>query len=424
MAAVRRRIAAALRSGPVGQRPLARLAGFTAGSGRGAYIADGAGREFFDAIGGYGVASLGHSHPDWVRAVVDQAQRLVVSPVDSDQAQAYVAALAGALPAPSTVPALFSTGAEAVENAVRLVQTATGRPGILTFAQGFHGKTSALRYTADLNTREARSIAPGWMASVAFPECQWHSVVDYADCDESAASLLDEVRGRGDLDQVGAVLAEPVLGTAGNLMPRGRFPGELRRLCNERGWLLVYDESITGLGRTGRMFACEAFGVRPDVLVLSKGIGGGFPLSAVCASQELWEQSALSAPSGTSSSYGGNPLACAAGLATLEIITADGFLERVGVAADRARSRLEVLASRSERVARPRGIGLLLGFDLVDPQTGAFADPDTCAAAVRSCRELGVLVAMHVPRVRLSPPLTVTPGEIDFLFDVLEEALA
>lgn len=421
---MRRSIAAALRLGPIGQRPLARLVGFTAGTGRGAYIADGTGREFFDAVGGYGVASLGHSHPEWVRAVVDQAQRLVVSPVDSDQAAAYTSALAAALPELLIVPALFSTGAEAVENAVRLAQTATGKPGVLTFAKGFHGKTSALRYTSDPDAPEARSIAPGWMASVAFPECERHSIADYADCDESAIELIDQVRGREDLDQVGAVLVEPVLGTAGNLMPRGLFPGELRRLCDDRGWLLIYDESITGFGRTGHMYACEAFGVTPDVLVLSKGIGGGFPLSAVCASHELWERSALAAPSGTSSSYGGNPLACAAGLATLQVITAEGFLERVRVASERARTRLETLASRSDRVARPRGIGLLLGFDLIDPGTGALADPETCANAVRHCRELGVLVAMHVPRVRLSPPLTVTRQDIDFLFDALEEVLA
>lgn len=421
---MKRSISDRLRTSPVGQRPLARLARFTAHTGRGARIADGEGREFLDAVGGYGVASLGHSHPDWVRAVVDQAQRLVVAPVDSDQGVAYVAALVEVLPGQSMLPALFSTGAEAVENAVRLAQTATGRPGVLTFAKGFHGKTSALRYTADPSTPEARSIAPGWMASVAFPECQRHSVADYSRCDESAADLLDEVRRRSDLDQVGAVLVEPILGTAGNLMPRGRFHAELRRLCDERGWLLIYDESITGFGRTGRMFACEWFGAVPDVLVLSKGIGGGFPLSAVCASDELWARSALSAPSGTSSSYGGNPLACAAGLATLEIITAEGFLDRVVAAAERAQTRLELLATRSDQVGRPRGLGLLLGFDQIDPQTGALADASTCAAAVRACRELGVLAALHVPRVRLSPPLTITPEEVDFLFDVLEEALA
>lgn len=420
---MKRSIPDRLRAGAVGQRSLSRLARFTAHTGRGVRIADGEGREFLDAVGGYGVASLGHSHPDWVRAVVDQAQRLAVSPVDSDQGVAYVDALADALPG-AMVPALFSTGAEAVENAVRLVQTATGRPGILTFAKGFHGKTSALRYTADPSTPEARSIAPGWMASVAFPECQRHSVSDYSHCDESAADLLDGVRGRSDLDQVGAVLVEPILGTAGNLMPRGRFHAELRRLCDERGWLLIYDESITGFGRTGRMFACEWFGVTPDVLVLSKGIGGGFPLSAVCASDDLWARSALSAPSGTSSSYGGNPLACAAGLATLEIIGAEGFLDRVGATAERAQTRLELLATRSDQVGYPRGLGLLLGFDLIDPQTGALAEASICAAAVRGCRELGVLAAVHVPRVRLSPPLTITPEEVDVLFDVFEEVLA
>src|SRR5205807_1481028 len=135
------------------------------------------------------------------------------------------------------------------------------------------------------------------------------------------AEDIAAIAARVDLDDVAAVLVEPVLGTSGNLPPKRGFLAALRTLCDDRDWLLIYDESITGFGRTGELFAFQAFGAEPDVLVLGKGLGGGFPLSAVCARAELWERSALGAPSATSSSYGGNPIACAAGAITLEIVT-------------------------------------------------------------------------------------------------------
>ncbi len=335
----------------------------------------------------------------------------------------YLSALAGLLPSSLSDVALSSTGTEAVEMALRLGQTAVGKSGVLSFYDGFHGKTAAVRYTRNPQTTEAAALAPSWMHSAPFPACREHDAFDYTSCEESASDEIAALRERGDLDDVGVVLVEPVLGTAGNIPPKRPFPKALRDLCDECGWLLIYDESITGFGRTGELFAFEAFGADPDILVLSKGLGGGFPLSAVCAPSTLWQASALSAPSATSSSYGGNPIACAAGVATLEIVTGPGFIDGVKATAELAAQRLRQLAHGSARVARPRGIGLMLGFDLVDRETGELATGPECEDVFRSCRDRGLLVAANVPRVRLSPPLTVTAAEIDFLFDVLEEVL-
>lgn len=402
---------------------MARAAEVVIERGEGTYVY-GNGTRLLDAVSGYGVASLGHSHPHWVEAVTAQAGRLAVTSLYTEELGKYLSALANVLPASLGAIALSSTGAEAVEMAIRLAQTERGRPDILSFHDGFHGKTAAVRYTRDPATTEAATLAPCWMRSAPFPACRRHDAIDYNRCEESVEEEIAVLAAREDLGEVGAVLVEPVLGTAGNIPPKRGFLAALRGLCEERDWLLIYDESITGFGRTGELFAFETFGVAPDVLVLSKGLGGGFPLSAVCAAATLWEGSALSAPSATSSSYGGNPIACAAGIATLEIVTGPGFIEGIRETSARAARRLRRLARSSPRVARARGIGLMLGFDLIDPETGNLAAAAACEDAFRACRDHGALVAANVPRVRLSPPLTVSAAEIDFLFDVLEEVLA
>lgn len=402
---------------------MARSAGLVIERGDGAYLVGVTGERLLDAVSGYGVASLGHSHPRWVDAVLAQVNRLAVTPLHTPELAGYLSALAGALPQPLSAIALCSTGAEAVEMALRLAQTERGRPGILTFTDAFHGKTTAVRYTRDPRSDEARSLAPAWLRSAPFPTCNDHDAVDYADCRESATESIAALAARMDLDDVAAVLVEPVLGTAGNIPPPRGFLAELRALCDRHGWLLVFDESITGFGRTGDLFAFTTFGVQPDILVLSKGLGGGFPLSAVCASHDLWDGSALGTPSATSSSYGGNPIACAAGAITLEIVTSPGFLDQVRRTSAHAAVRLRRLARSSPSVARPRGLGLMLGFDIVDPASGALASAATCEEVFQACRDRGVLVAAHVPRVRLSPPLTLTVQEADRLFDVLDDVL-
>jgi 4-aminobutyrate aminotransferase-like enzyme len=391
--------------------------------GGGSYLYDQAGTRYLDTVAGFGVASLGHSHPRWVQAVVEQAARLAIAPLDTEELAHYVERLGCALPDGLQQVVLYSGGAEAVEMAVRLAQTYTGRAGLLTFGDGFHGKTAALRYVRDPESAESRRLGPKWVRTARFPACVNHDAANYASCEESAADTIAEIAARDDLEEIGAVLLEAVQGTAGNVVPKRRFLSELRALCDERSWAFILDESITGFGRTGQLFGCEYFGLHPDVMVLSKGLGGGFPLSAVCAGPELWRGSALGQSSGTTTAFGGNPLACAAGSATLEIVTGDGFLEHVRSVATQAAARLRALAEESPRVARPRGIGLMLGFDLVDPATGELATTSVCRNVMRACRERGVLTAAHVPRVRLNPPLTVSHDEIDEIFDVLHGVL-
>jgi 4-aminobutyrate aminotransferase-like enzyme len=407
-----------------GPRPFADATGIVVERGAGSRLHDLSGNAYIDTVAGFGVASLGHSHPAWVEAVIDQARRLAVAPLDTDQLGDYLSALGPLMPHSLSRIALFSGGAEAVEMAVRLAQTSTGRPGLLAFEGGFHGKTAALRYVRLSGSDEASQLGPGWLRLSDYPVCTCDGPTGYADCQESGADVLEALRTRTDLDDVAAVIVEPIQGTAGNLVPPRRFLPALRELCDARGWLLILDESITGFGRTGRLFACELFDVRPDIMVLSKGLGGGFPLTAVCTSPALWASSALDQPSGTTTAFGANPLSCAAGLATLHVLTGAGFLEHVEAMAAHAARRLEALNERTGRVARPRGVGLLLGFDQVDASTGEVSSLAACESVARACIERGVLTAAHVPRVRLNPPLIITRDELDVVFDVFEETLA
>jgi 4-aminobutyrate aminotransferase-like enzyme len=300
--------------------------------------------------------------------------------------------------------ALVPTDADALATAVGLAQAVSGQPGILTFG-------GTLRHP-DADLREA-----------GVPLCVEHDALDYEACDEPVAGAIEAIASRPDLAYIGAVLVKPVLRSAGNLMPRRGFALALQNLCRERGWLLIFDETDLGLGRTGEVFAHEAFGVRPDVVVLARGIGGGFPASAVCTSSSLWEAGALPHSLAARGGRWDGPLAGAAGRAALEIVTEPSFLEQVRSVATHAARRLRGLADANPRIARPRGIGLALGFDLVEPKSGAPAAQAESEAVFRACRDRGVLVAATTPRVGLAPPLTISREEMDRLIDTIAEVV-
>lgn len=406
-----------------GPRRIAESADLTIVRGDCSYLIDSDGRRYLDATTAYGVAAIGHAHPAWVAAVNEQAACLAASPFHTPQLGAYLETLASTLPESLDRIALFSGGAEAVEVAVRVAQRTTGRPAVLSFTAAFHGKSAGVRYTGGSNDAERLALGVHPQPHVAFPGCEQHTATTYAACDESAAATCTDLLTRDDLDDVGAVLVEPVLGTAGNIPPAPDLLSELRWLCDRRGWLLIADESITGYGRTGSMYAFQRFATTPDIVVLGKAIGGGFPISAVASSAELWKAAGMDQPSATSSSYGGNPLACAAGLAVLQVVTGPEFLPQVRHVSERLAAGLDQLAESTPAIARSRGVGLMLGFDLVDPTTGQLASTGRCAHVFRACRDRGLLLPIDVPRVRVNPPLTLSERDADHLLAVLHEVL-
>jgi 4-aminobutyrate aminotransferase-like enzyme len=407
-----------------GPRRIAESAGLVVTHGEGPYLVTDSGRRLLDFATAMGVAAIGHGNPVWAEAVGTQAHRLAACVLHTPEHAAYLERLAAYLPDGVDRVALYSGGAEAVEVAVRLAQSLTGNRHLISFSSGFHGKTIGVRFSGGRFPEERISLGVDWVHSLPYPRCEQHNAISYPSCEEDGSgALADLERQAGDLDGVAAVIVEPVLGTAGNRPPQRRFLAGLRALCDRRGWLLIVDESITGFGRLGRNFAVDWFDIRPDILVLGKAIGGGYPLSGVAAARALWDASLFAEPSATSSSYGANPLACAAGTAVLDVVSAPGFLEQVDRTARRLAEGLADLERESPHVARNRGLGMMLGFDLVDPSTGRLAGRELCLELFRRCLDEGILIVGDVPEVRLNPPLVLTENEATDAIAALRRAL-
>lgn len=422
---VARTVEAVRRFGGGGPRRIAESAGVVITHGEGPYLVTESGARLLDFATAMGVAAIGHGNPIWAQAVAEQAQRLAACVLHTPEHAAYLERLAQVLPAGVDRVALYSGGAEAVEVAVRLAQSVSGHRHLISFSSGFHGKTVGVRFGGGRFPAERAVLGVDWVHSVPYPRCENHDALTYGTCEEHGAAALTDLEAlAADLDGVAAIIVEPVLGTAGNRPPQRRFLTGLRALCDRRGWLLIVDESITGFGRLGRNFAVEWFGIRPDILVLGKAIGGGYPLSGVAASASLWDQSLFAEKSATSSSYGANPLACAAGSAVLEIITAPGFLDQVNRVSRRLAEGIVLLQQESPFVSANRGVGMMLGFDLVDPATGGLAAPALCLRLFRRCLEAGILIVGDVPEVRLNPPLVLTQDGADEAIAALRRALA
>ncbi|MDQ6856535.1 MAG: aspartate aminotransferase family protein [Candidatus Dormibacteraeota bacterium] len=413
------------RLGGGGPRRIAESAGLVVTHGEGPYLVTDTGRRLLDFATAMGVAAIGHGNPVWSEAVAAQARRLAACVLHTPEHAAYLERLAEVLPAGVNRVALYSGGAEAVEVAVRLAQSVSGRRDLISFSSGFHGKTTGVRFSGGRFPDEKVSLGVDWVHALPYPRCDQHDALSYPTCEEDGAEALAALdSSAAELDGVAAIIVEPVLGTAGNRPPQRRFLAGLRALCDSRGWLLIVDESITGFGRLGCNFAVDWFDVRPDILVLGKAIGGGYPLSGVAAPGELWDASLFAQPSATSSSYGANPIACAAGIAVLDVVTAPGFLGHVRSTALRLAQGIAALEDASPYVARNRGVGMMLGFDLVNPATGGLASSELCLTLFRRCLDEGILIVGDVPEVRLNPPLVLSTDGVDEAISALRRALA
>ncbi len=359
--------------------------------GEGSTVWDAAGRSYLDLYGGHAVAATGHCHPEIVRAIREQAGKLlfysnvVALPVRARAAEA----IAAQAPAPLSKVFFVNSGTEANENAMRLARRATGRSDVLSFGGGFHGRTADAISAAGLaKYRElARPNVPG------------HRFAPFGDL-AAAEAALDE--------DVAAVLVEPIQSLAGVLTaPASYFQG-LRTLCDERGVKLIYDEVQTGFGRTGTFFFAGRHGVVPDLVALAKGIASGFPMGAVLVSEEI---AATVKPEEYGTTFGGGPLACAAAEATARVILEEGLLGNVREGSRRLKQGLAELPG----VREVRGEGFLLGVALDRP-----------GKPVRDAlRERGFLVGgSDLPDVlRLLPPLVLTSEEIGRFLDAAREIL-
>jgi 4-aminobutyrate aminotransferase-like enzyme len=408
-----------------GIQSFALYAGVAMARGQGATLIDEDGNEYIDFIAGIGVGSVGHCHPHYVETLKRQVERLTFGSFTTETRARFLDLLSTVTPEGLTRVQLFSGGAEAVEAALRLAKAATGRHEVLGFWGGFHGKTGGVLGLLGSDFKHHLGpFLPG-QYSTPYADCYRCPLrLTYPSCGIACAEYVRDVIRFQTGGELAAIIVEPIQGTAGNVIPPEGFLAAIQSVARDHGALLIVDEMITGFGRTGRMWASQAEGIRPDVMTVGKGMGGGFPIAGVISTDAHTAHKPWSNPSASSSSYGGNPLAAAAGLAALEIILKEdlaGNAERVGRA---MLTRLLALKEKYACVGEVRGRGLLLGIELVkDRKTKEPLGKDVTRALYVECLRRGLVAMTYSPTIRLNPPLVITVAAALEGLDILDEAL-
>jgi 4-aminobutyrate aminotransferase/(S)-3-amino-2-methylpropionate transaminase len=406
-------------------RPLSVLFPIVAVEARGVTITDVDGNTFIDFAGGVGCLNVGHSHPHVVAAAQEQLDRFSHTDFTIVPYEVY-AELAERLlrRAPFSGPgkaAFFNAGTEAVENAVKFARAATGRPAVIAFEGGFHGRTLlALTLTSKAHPYKAGlgPFAPEVYRS-PFPY-EYRGISAQAALRGLEQTLLTQVAA----ENVAAIVIEPVLGEGGFVPAPPEFLAGVRRICDENGIVFVADEVQTGFGRTGRFFAMEHSGVEPDLVVVAKSIATGLPLSGVLGRAEIMDAPGPGAVGGT---YVGNPVAQAAALAVLDVIDDEGLVERSAAIGDTIRGRMLDWQRRRPAIGDVRGLGSMLAIELVaDPVTKEPA-PELAQRTVAEALARGLMLitsGIHGNCIRVLVPLVVSDVELDEALGVWEEALA
>ena len=408
-----------------GLQTIALYAQLAIDGGRGASLRDVDGNEYLDLVAGIGVASLGYGHPEWAKAVGEQAAKTAVGSFTSPRRLSFLKTLATVTPKGLTRCQLYSSGAEAVEAALRLAKSKTGKFEVIGFWGGFHGKTlGVMGLLNDGFKNSYGAMAPG-LHLAPYPDsrkCPLGAVGAH-DCGAHCLEFLREKIKRETTGAVAAIILEPVQGTNGNVIPPAGFFKGVRELAREIGAIFISDEMITGFGRTGKMFGCDHEGVIPDMMTIGKGFGGGFPVSGVVTSDETAAAKPWANPSGSSSSYGGNPLASAACDATLQVILREKLVENSAKVGAAMLKKLETLKSSQPLIGAVRGRGLMIGVDLVNPKDGKALDKAACREIFEEGLKRGVLTMAYNPSLRINPPLVISESEALRGLELLGEAM-
>jgi 4-aminobutyrate aminotransferase-like enzyme len=390
------------------------LQGFALSSGiaveraQGSVVEDVDGNRYVDLIGGIGVNSLGHCHPAYKEALHAQIEKATVGSFTSAPRAELIDEVAKLTPKGVDRVQLYSSGAEAVESAFRLAKNHTRNHELVGFWGGFHGKTlGTLAVNGSGNQRTYGPLPPGHV--LPFANC-YHCPLklEYPSCGVACADLARDQLAQQSSGAVAAVIIEPMQGTAGNVIPPPEFMQRAQQIAKEFGAVFIADEMITGFGRTGRWFACERSGVTPDVITLGKGFGSGFPISGLVAKDEVAQAKPWANPSGSSSSYGGNPLAAAAALASIRTLKKENVLENVRAVGAAMLAELRTWPEHLRWVGDVRGEGLFLGVELVaDRKTREPLARKICQEIFQEGLRRGLLAMSYAPAIRLQPALTI-----------------
>ncbi len=394
--------------------------------GDGIYLYSADGKRYIDFVSGIAVTGTGHCHPKVVEAAKSQTERLIHGGHNVVYYEPYIrlAERLVDMTGGDTMVFFSNSGAEATEGAIKLAKYVSGRPAIISFKGGFHGRTmGALSVTA--SNAGYRKNYEGLLPSVYFAEYPYCYRCPFGrekgSCGMECLGQFDRIfKLLVDPDMVAAFIVEPVQGEGGYIVPPVEFIQGLREIADGRGILLILDEVQTGFGRTGKMFAYEHFEVRPDILSLGKAIASGFPLSAVVGTAEIMRAWRAGAHGGT---FGGNPVACAAALATLDVLEG-GAVQNAAEIGGYALNRLKRMQREYPVMADVRGLGLMIGVEFC--QSDGTPDGALVERILKACQEKGLLLLSsggYKNVIRLMPPLIVTRAQMDDALAIFEAAL-
>lgn len=395
----------------------------------GARLWDVEGNEYLDFCGGIGTLNVGHNHPRVVEAIRRQSEAYLHTCWHVAMYEPYLALCErlnelAPVPGPART-ALFNSGAEAVENAVKIARAATGRPAVIAFERGFHGRTLlGMSLTGKVHPYK-ESFGPFAPEVYRLPWQPFFRPSEAAAGGEvgsaCAAALDDLFHFQVPSGSVACLVVEPVLGEGGFHPLHPAAADCLARTCRERGILLVADEVQSGFGRCGALFACERYGLAPDLMTAAKSLAGGLPLSAVTGRAEVMDAPGVGGIGGT---FAGNPLACAAALAVLDVMREEDLPRRAEAIGRQVLDAFRDLAAGHPNVAAPRGLGAMCALDVVDPGSG-LPDPAGCGRVLAAARERGLLVMSASGNVlRTLMPLVIADEDLQRGLQILAEAVA
>lgn len=399
---------------------------------RGANIVDVDGNLYVDLTAGFCVAVAGHSHPRIVAAIAEQAAIMMHAQGAANPSRRRVEIierLAELAPPGLTDVHVGNTGAEAVEMALKTARLSTGKPTVVAFEGGFHGKTiGALAATSQNYYREPFLGELAGTVHLPYAYCyRCPFGLQYPSCETACGKYFEHVLSSPDsgVTGVAAVILEPVQGHGGWIVPPREFLQTVSRVCRERGILLIADEVITGFGRTGKRFATEHFDIVPDIVAVGKGLASGFPISAMLTRPEIgkaWK------PLQHTSTFMGNPLGSAAALASLDVIENEGLVQRAATLGTRLKDALVAMQPRHPLMGDIRGLGMMVGIELVkDRETRSPAQKEG-KQVIREMLARGIMATnyggTHHNVIKMSPPLVITTEQLDLAVKVIDESFA
>jgi len=393
----------------------------------GVYVHGADGKRYMDFSSGLATVNIGHNHPSVVKAAKEQTERFIHSGCIFRYDSIVTLALRLKEKTPEGLDMFFfsNSGAEAIEGAIKLCRFVTKRPAIIAFTGGFHGRTLGALSLTSSNVKYRRRYHPllPSVYHVPYPYCYRCPVGQNPEscsieCFKVLESALEHLVSP---EEVACVVMEPVLGEGGYVVPPVRYVKKLRELTKRHGILFVADEVQSGFGRTGKWFASEHFGAVPDVMAVGKGIASGFPLSAVIGRKDIMKKWP---PGAHGTTFGGNPVSCAAAIATIDVMEKQGLADNAKRQGDYALKRLRVLRGKFPSIGDVRGLGLMIGIEFVKKDK----KPDSALLKriMKRCEKNGLIVVecgLHKNVLRFIPPLTITTREMDAALGIFEKAL-